>query len=91
MSGAAATADPLRPGMAWLAHAVLWAGLAVTAFPLYIAFVASTLTAPDVAQAPMPVLPGAHGLDTYRAILLEGMKGTYLSPPVWRMMWNSLL
>ncbi|MFN7394854.1 MAG: sn-glycerol-3-phosphate ABC transporter permease UgpE, partial [bacterium] len=25
------------------------------------------------------------------AILLEGMKGTYLSPPVWRMMWNSLL
>jgi sn-glycerol 3-phosphate transport system permease protein len=88
---AAATDDPLRPGMAWVAHAVLWLGLAVTAFPLYIAFVASTLTPSDVAQAPMPVLPGAHGPDNYRTILLQGMKGTYLSPPVWQMMWNSLL
>ena len=91
MSATAPTADPLRPGMAWLAHAVLWLGLAVTAFPLYIAFVASTLTPSDVAQAPMPVLPGPHGPDTYRTILLQGMKGTYLSPPVWQMMWNSLL
>jgi sn-glycerol 3-phosphate transport system permease protein len=84
-------ADPLRPGMAWLAHAVLWLGIAVTAFPLYIAFVASTLTPADVAQAPMPALPGPHGLDTYRTILLKGLQGTYLSPPVWQMMWNSLL
>ena len=91
MSATAPTADPLRPGMAWLAHAVLWLGLALTAFPLYIAFVASTLTPSDVAQAPMPVLPGPHGPDTYRTILLQGMKGTYLSPPVWQMMWNSLL
>jgi sn-glycerol 3-phosphate transport system permease protein len=87
----AAVADPLRPGLAWLAHAVLWLGIAVTAFPLYIAFVASTLTAPDVAQAPMPIVPGPHGLDTYRTILLQGLQGTYLSPPVWQMMWNSLL
>ena len=86
-----AAADPLRPGMAWLAHAVLWLGIAVTAFPLYIAFVASTLTPSDVAQAPMPALPGPHGLDTYRTILLQGLQGTYLSPPVWQMMWNSLL
>lgn len=94
MSAAAphtAAADPLRPGMAWLAHAVLWLGIAVTAFPLYIAFVASTLTPSDVAQAPMPALPGPHGLDTYRTILLQGLQGTYLSPPVWQMMWNSLL
>ncbi len=63
----------------------------MTALPLYIAFVASTLTPQDVAQAPMPLLPGAHGWDTYHAILVQGMKGTYLSPPVWQMMWNSLL
>lgn len=85
------SADPLRPGLAWLAHAVLWLGIAITAFPLYIAFVASTLTSPDVAQAPMPVVPGPHGLDTYRTILLQGLQGTYLSPPVWQMMWNSLV
>jgi sn-glycerol 3-phosphate transport system permease protein len=70
---------------------VLWLGIAVTAFPLYIAFVASTLTPQDVAQAPMPALPGAHMVQNYQAILIQGMKGTYLSPPVWQMMWNSLL
>jgi len=74
----------------WLAHLILWVGIAITAFPLYIAFVASTLTAQDVVQAPMPLLPGPHGLDNYQAVLLQGMKGNLLSPPVWLMMWNSL-
>jgi sn-glycerol 3-phosphate transport system permease protein len=78
-------------GPNWLPHLVLWLGIAVTAFPLYIAFVASTLTPQDVAQAPMPALPGAHMVQNYQAILIQGMKGTYLSPPVWQMMWNSLL
>lgn len=84
-------AGPDGRRLAWFPHLVLWIGIAVTAFPLYIAFVASTLTAPDVAQAPMPVLPGGHGIDNYRKILLQGMQGTYLSPPVWQMMWNSLV
>ena len=75
----------------WLAHLVLWLGIAFTAFPLYIAFVASTLTPMDVAQAPMPLLPGPTGLDNYHQVLLAGLSGTYLSPPVWHMMWNSLL
>jgi sn-glycerol 3-phosphate transport system permease protein len=79
--------DPL----AWLPHAVLWIGIAITAFPLYVAFVASTLTPQDIAQAPMPIVPGPHGLDNYTAVLVQGMKGTYLSPPVWQMMWNSLV
>ena len=69
----------------------MWIGLAITAFPLYIAFVASTLTAQDVVQAPMPILPGPHALENYRHVLTRGMVGTYMSPPVWQMMWNSLL
>jgi len=94
--GPAPARDDRPPGGArglagWFPHVVLWIGIAVTAFPLYIAFVASTLTPRDVAQAPMPVLPGAHAVDNYRAILVQGMKGTYLSPPVWQMMWNSLV
>jgi sn-glycerol 3-phosphate transport system permease protein len=79
------------PRLDWLPHAVLWLGIAITAFPLYIAFVASTLTAQDVVQAPMPILPGPHGLANAREVLLQGMKGNFLSPPVWQMMWNSLL
>jgi len=90
----AATAAPhaaARTPADWLPHVVLWAGIAVIAFPLYIAFVASTLTAQDVVQAPMPLLPGAHALDNYRTVLVQGLHGNLLSPPVWLMMWNSLL
>jgi len=84
-------AGPPGAGGQWLAHAVLWLGLAITALPLYIAWVASTLTPQDVAQAPMPWLPGAHGIDTYRAVLVQGLSGTHLSPPVWQMMGTSLV
>jgi sn-glycerol 3-phosphate transport system permease protein len=83
--------SPDRARLDWLPHVILWIGIAITAFPLYIAFVASTLTAQDVVQAPMPIVPGPHGLDNFREVLTQGMRGTFLSPPVWQMMWNSLL
>ncbi len=72
------------------AHLVLWVGLAITAFPLYVAFVASTLTNQDIAQAPMPLWPGDQGWDNYRQVLVDGMGGSHLSPPVWTMLRNSL-
>jgi sn-glycerol 3-phosphate transport system permease protein len=74
----------------WLPHAIVWLGIAVTAFPLYLAFVASTLTPQEIAQAPMPVLPGSQGPANYGAALFEGTT-MRLSPPVISMMWNSLL
>ncbi|TDQ40652.1 sn-glycerol-3-phosphate ABC transporter permease UgpE [Tepidicella xavieri] len=74
----------------WFAHLVLWVGLAITAFPLYVAFVASTLTNQEIAQAPMPLLPGDQGWANYRQVLVDGMGGTHLSPPVWTMLRNSL-
>jgi sn-glycerol 3-phosphate transport system permease protein len=79
-----------RAGVDWLPHVLLWAGIAVIAFPIYIAFVASTLTAQDVVQAPMPLLPGGQAIDNYRTVLIQGLHGNLLSPPVWLMMWNSL-
>ncbi|WP_180682594.1 sn-glycerol-3-phosphate ABC transporter permease UgpE [Tepidicella baoligensis] len=72
------------------AHLVLWVGLAITAFPLYVAFVASTLTNQEIAQAPMPLWPGDQGWQNYRQVLVEGMGGSHLSPPVWTMLRNSL-
>lgn len=80
----------VRERVDWLPHLLLWAGIAVIGFPLYIAFVASTLTAQDVVQAPMPLLPGPHALDNYHTVLIQGLQGNLLSPPVWLMMWNSL-
>ena len=46
-----------RPGLAVLSHAVLILGVVVVAFPLYVAFVASTLTLEQILAAPMPLLP----------------------------------
>jgi len=75
---------------AWLAHAILWVGVALIAFPLYLAFVASTLPPSAIAQAPMPILPGPDGLANYQTALTQG--GTFrMSPPVSSMMWNSLV
>ena len=73
------------------AHVVLWIGIAITAFPLYVALVASSLTPQAIAQAPMPLLPGAELYANYRDVLVKGLTGSYLSPPVWRMLWNSLV
>jgi sn-glycerol 3-phosphate transport system permease protein len=74
-----------RPGLDFLSHAVLILGIAVIAFPLYVAFVASTQTAQEVARAPMSLLPGDQFLANYRAVL-TGRDG---APDVARMMWVS--
>jgi sn-glycerol 3-phosphate transport system permease protein len=77
-------------GSNWLPHAILWLGIAIVAFPIYLAFVASTLTNPDIAQAPMQLVPGAHLVENYRDALLRGGQ-MRLSAPVMSMMWNSLV
>ena len=43
-----------------LAHVVMILGVFIVAFPLYLAFVASTHTAQEIVQAPMPLLPGSN-------------------------------
>ena len=65
----------------WVPHAVLWIGVFITAFPLYVTFVASTLLPQDIAQVPMQLFPGSHGWDNYREAWSKGSAGTYLSPP----------
>jgi sn-glycerol 3-phosphate transport system permease protein len=80
-----------RAATDWLPHLVLWVGIAITALPLYIAFVASTLSAQDVLQSPMPLIPGTEALNNYAHVLIQGATGTHLSPPVWQLMWNSFL
>ena len=75
----------------WLPHAVLWLGVFITAFPLYITFVASTLLPQDIAQVPMQMLPGAHLWDNYAEAWSKGATGTYLSPPGKTLLFNSLI
>ena len=75
----------------WLPHAVLWLGVFITAFPLYITFVASTLLPQDIAQVPMQMLPGPHFWDNYGEAWSKGATGTYLSPPGKTLLFNSLI
>ncbi len=80
-----------RPLLTLLSHAVMWLGVLLVAFPLYLAFVASTHLPQDIIQSPMPMLPGSHMWETYRDALLGTGRTGGSNAPVARMMWVSLV
>ena len=80
-----------NPALSVLSHLVMLLGVAIVAFPLYLAFVASTHTAQDIVQAPMPLLPGGNLIDTYTTALFGGGDGAGSTAPVARMMWVSFV
>ncbi|MBS0315848.1 MAG: sn-glycerol-3-phosphate ABC transporter permease UgpE [Proteobacteria bacterium] len=75
----------------FLAHVILILGIVVIAFPLYVAIVASTHTAAEIFQAPMPMLPGSHLVQNYREALLGTGNAMGSNAPVARMMFVSLV
>ena len=75
---------------AWIPHAILWAGIALVLFPVYVAFVASSLSLADILDAPMTLLPGPYLLVNWREALTEGTARTS-GQPVAQMMANSLV
>ena len=79
-----------RPWLTVVSHAVLIAGIAVIAFPLYVTFVASTLTLDQILQVPMPLAPGDRLWENYSKALTAGASGA-AAAPVGRMMVNSLV
>jgi len=64
-----------RPGLTALAHAVLIAGVLLVAFPIYVTFVASTLTLEEIMSVPMPLLPGDQLVVNYSQVLKAGTTG----------------
>jgi sn-glycerol 3-phosphate transport system permease protein len=79
-----------RPMLAFLRHAVLVGGVAIVTFPVYLAFVASTLSFDQVLQVPMQIVPGMHLIENCRAVLAHG-SGRGSGAAVASMMWNSLV
>ncbi|MGA8051765.1 MAG: sn-glycerol-3-phosphate ABC transporter permease UgpE [Burkholderiales bacterium] len=79
-----------RPYLDIVRHAVLIAGVVIVMLPLYMAFVASTLSFDQVMRVPMQLWPGTHLLDNYAAVLTHGTSRAS-SAPVGRMMLNSLV
>ncbi|MBB2916597.1 MULTISPECIES: sn-glycerol-3-phosphate ABC transporter permease UgpE [Cupriavidus] len=78
-----------RPFLDFLTHAVLILGIVIVVFPVYLTFVASTLTAEEVLDAPMTLIPGSHLIDNYRTVLFQGVGEA--ASPVSTMMKNSLI
>ena len=79
-----------RPFLNVVRHAVLIVAAAVILFPIYVAFVASTLSFDQVQHVPMQLWPGRHLLDNYAAVIAHG-SANGSSAPVGRMMINSLI
>ncbi|MGH8807301.1 MAG: sn-glycerol-3-phosphate ABC transporter permease UgpE [Noviherbaspirillum sp.] len=80
-----------RPILDLVSHLVLILGVAIVAFPVYVAFVASTQTAEQASLAPMSLLPGDRFLANYAAAIISGASGNVAVPPVAQMMWISLV
>jgi sn-glycerol 3-phosphate transport system permease protein len=74
----------------YIAHAILWIGIAIVAFPVYLAFVASTQDNAVIANGQMSLLPGGHFLETYYQTIFVGTSGS-TREPVGTMMFNSLV
>ena len=84
--------EPL-PGMVekrghalWLTHIFMIIGVLIVFFPIWLAFVASTVTQPEIVSPPMPLLPGAHFWENYKKALFSG-----INVPVGTMLFNSLV
>ena len=70
----------------WFTHAGLILGVLVIFFPIWLAFVASTVTQPEIVRPPMPLLPGDQFLENYRKALVSGVNA-----PVALMLLNSAI
>ena len=84
--------EPL-PGMVekrgralWLTHVFMIVGVMIVFFPIWLAFVASTVTQPEIVSPPMPLLPGGHFWENYKRALFSGV-----NVPVYTMLFNSLV
>jgi sn-glycerol 3-phosphate transport system permease protein len=73
----------------FVTYAVLLAGVAIVALPVWVTFVASTQTLEQVLAAPMSLVPGSRLLHNYAEVLTAGAGNS--GAPVVRMMTNSLV
>ena len=73
----------------FVTYAVLLAGVAIVALPVWVTFVASTQTLEQVLAAPMSLAPGSRLFHNYAEVLAAGAGNS--GAPVVRMMTNSLV
>jgi sn-glycerol 3-phosphate transport system permease protein len=72
-------------------HLVLILGVAVFAFPIYVALVGSTWDAGTLGRGRLPLVPGPDGWANYDQALFGDRGGRISYVPVSQMMWNSFV
>ncbi len=70
----------------WLTHVFMILGVLIIFFPIWLAFVASTITQPEIVRPPMPLWPGDQLWENYSKALFSGV-----NVPVATMLVNSLV
>ena len=79
-----------RPWVNFIAHFTLIVGVIIVAFPLYITFIASTLTLDQINQVPMQLYPGNAMWDNYSQVLTGGStRGSAAPGNSRRWCWRS--
>ncbi|MFC7368380.1 MULTISPECIES: sn-glycerol-3-phosphate ABC transporter permease UgpE [Vreelandella] len=79
-----------RPWANVFAHTILIIGVALVVFPVYIAIVASTHGPGEFLRGTLPLLPGPHAIDNYKAMWNTGLSRAG-APPAGQMLWNSFV
>ena len=70
----------------WLTHVFMVFGVLIIFFPIWLAFVASTVTQPEIVKPPIPLWPGDQLWENYSKALVSG-----INVPVSTMLVNSFV
>jgi sn-glycerol 3-phosphate transport system permease protein len=73
-----------------LPHLVIWIGIAIVAFPVYLAFVASTHEPAIISNGQMPLWPGPYFIENYYRTIFVGTSSS-TREPVATMILNSFV
>jgi len=71
-------------------HLILWLGIVILAFPVYVCFIGSTHEQTLIANGQMPLAPGNLFFETYYKTIFIGTSGT-TREPVGQMLLNSFV
>jgi sn-glycerol 3-phosphate transport system permease protein len=75
----------------WVTHLTLLAGVAVFAFPIYMAVIGSTHDVGTIGRGRLPLSPGGFAAENYRQAWAQGSGERVRGTPVARMMANSFV
>ena len=77
-----------RPVATFFCHLIIWGGIALVAFPIWITLVAASHDAVRVTQVPLPLMPGDQFFDNIHAAFTQGV-GNAREQSIGTMLTNS--